>query len=172
MTESGETLIRTWVEVAVGKALTAHCSALKSCEKFVKSVDPFFIMCNIYSLLHRVPSIAFAERLKAKSNCMVLAVSNDDPATTHGATQVLLNLKKYTPAISPCGEVSLRTEVNGDQGFCEKFRQGVYSRTEEDAEHRLSCLLPLPQDWHAQKVNHLFSEICHQPAPGAVLLSG
>lgn len=152
--------------------MTAHCSALKSCEKYVKSVDPFFIMCNIYSLLHRVPSIAFAERLKAKSNCMVLAVSNDDPATTHGATQVLLNLKKYTPAISPCGEVSLRTEVNGDQGFCEKFRQGVYSRTEEDAEHRLSCLLPLPQDWHAQKVNHLFSEICHQPAPGAVLLSG
>ena len=100
-----------------------------------------------------MPAIAYAERMKAKSNCMVLAVSNDDPATTYGATNVMLNMKKYTPVISPCGEVGLRTPVNGDQGFCEKFRQGVYSRSEEDAEHRLNCLLPLPQDWHAQKVN-------------------
>ena len=99
--------------------------------------------------------------MKAKSNCMVLAVSNDDPATTHGATNVLLNMKKYTPVISPCGEVSLRTEVNGDQGFCERFRQAVYSRTEEDAEHRLSCLLPLPQDWHAQKVDTYPLKIDH-----------
>ena len=100
-----------------------------------------------------MPGIPYAEKMAEKSNCMVIAVSNDDPATVFGATSVLLNMLKYTPSISPCGQVRLRIPVNGDQGFCEKTRKGVNSRTElEDPEQRLSPLLPLPQEWHAAKV--------------------
>ena len=91
---------------------------------------------------------------------MVLAVSNHDPATVYGATNVLLNMLKYTAPISPCGNVRLRVPVNGDQGYCEKNRKGVDSRTEvEDPNQRLSPLLPLPQEWHAQKVSELTQEI-------------
>ena len=91
--------------------------------------------------------------MSEKSNSMVIAVSNDDPATVFGATNVLLNMVNYTSCISPCGQVRLRTIVNGDQGFCEKNRKAVNSRTElEDPKERLSPLLPLPQEWHAMKV--------------------
>ena len=101
----------------------------------------------------RVPKVPHAARMKEKSNCMVIDVSNDDCATVHGATNVLLNMLRYTPVVSPCGNVRLRTVVNGDQGFCEKNRKAVDSRTEvEDPSQRLSPLLPLPQEWHATKV--------------------
>ena len=100
-----------------------------------------------------MPRIPYAEKMAEKSDCMVIAVSNDDPATVFGATNVLLNMLDYTPSMTPDGQVRLRTLVNGDQGFCEKSRKAVYSRTEvEDPKQRLSPLLPLPQEWHALKV--------------------
>ena len=79
--------------------------------------------------------------MASKSNTMVIAVSNDDPATTKGATDVMLNLLRYVPETSPCGQVRQRTIVNGDQGFVSLCRKAVDSP-----------LLPLPQDWHACKV--------------------
>ena len=104
---------------------------------------------------HRVPRRAYQERMARKSNSMVLAVSDDDPATTFGAINVMLNLKKYVSRKTQCGSITLRTEVFGDQLFCERFRQGVHSRTDEDPDQRLSCFLPLAQDWHAQKVKSI-----------------
>ena len=101
----------------------------------------------------RVPGVPYAAKMKEKSNCMVLAVSNDDCATVYGSTNVLLNMLQYVAPISPCGNVRLRIPVNGDQGYCEKNRKAVDSRTElEDPSQRLSPLLPLAQEWHATKV--------------------
>ena len=47
----------------------------------------------------RVPRVPYAARMKEKSECMVLAVSNDDCANVHGATNVLLNMLRYTPTL-------------------------------------------------------------------------
>ena len=103
--------------------------------------------------IFRVPAIPYADKMASKSNTMVIAVSNDDPATTKGATDVMLNLLRYVPETSPCGQVRQRTIVNGDQGFVSLCRKAVDSRTEvSDPKERLSPLLPLPQDWHACKV--------------------
>ena len=93
-----------------------------------------------------MPEIAYAEKMAQKSNCFVLDVSDDDPATTHGCTSVMLNLLNYVPKISPCGEVGIKTEVFGDQGLVEKSRKATFSRTEEKAGQRLSSLVSLPSD--------------------------
>ena len=70
-----------------------------------------------------MPEIAYAEKMAQKSNCFVLDVSDDDPATTHGCTSVMLNLLNYVPRISPCGEVGIKTEVVGDLNSCSIFVQ-------------------------------------------------
>ena len=92
-----------------------------------------------------------------KSNCYVLDVSDDDPATTHGCTSVLLNLLNYVPKVSPCGEVGMKTGVFGDQGLVEKSRKATFIRTEEKAGQRLSSLVSLPSDWHAMKVQIIWN---------------
>lgn len=103
-----------------------------------------------------MPPIPYAAKMAEKSNTMVLAVSDDNPATTNGITNVLLNMLRYTPVTSPCGQVRQRTIVNGDQGFSALCHQAVDSRTEVgDPSQRLSPLLPLPQDWHAAKVSFI-----------------
>ena len=99
-----------------------------------------------------MPEIAYASKMAEKSECHVLDVSDDDPATTHGCTSVMLNLLRYVPTISPCGGVRKKTVVFGDQGLVEKARKAIFSRTEEKADQRLSPLVALPQDWHAMKV--------------------
>ena len=105
-----------------------------------------------------VPGIAYADRMAEKSKCFVLDVSDDDPATTHGCTSVMLNLLKYVPKLSPCGEVGMKTGVFGDQGLVEKSRKATFSRTEEKAGERLSSLVSLPSDWHAMKVLNISTE--------------
>ena len=128
-----------------------HCEAFKSCKGFIKYVLlPF--RTRLKNILCRVPQIAYAEKMAQQSNCFVLDVSDDDPATTHGCTSVMLNLLNYVPKISTCGEVGMKTEVFGDQGLVEKSRKATYSRTEEKAGQRLSSLVSLPSDWHAMKV--------------------
>ena len=99
-----------------------------------------------------MPAIAYADKMASKSNLMVLDVTNDDPSTSHGMSSVLHKLLKYTPSISPCGEVRKTTGVNGDQGFVSLARKEVACSTGEEAPGRLSSLLPMPQDWHACKV--------------------
>ena len=99
-----------------------------------------------------MPSLPYADKMKEKSNCHVLAVSNENPATTHGATNVCLHMLKYIPTITQCGEVRKKTCLHGDQGFCERCRQAIGTRCDEKATQRLSPLLSLPQDWHAQLV--------------------
>ena len=64
-------------------------------------------------LFHRIPDIAFADRMKEKSNGIVLAVDLQDPNTTHGMVEVLKNYNHYTPAISECGNVRKKMVVNG-----------------------------------------------------------
>lgn len=108
-----------------------------------------------FLLLHlciRVPCLPYADKMAEKSNCYVLDVCNQDPATTHGATNVCLQMLKYVPVITHCGEVRQKTCLHGDQGFCERCRKAISSRSDEKAEQRLSPLLCLPQDWHAQLV--------------------
>ena len=148
LTEAGAEIIIPWVELRVAKALTTHCSAFKSCEQFLKSV-----LCAVMSMhlfyLNRVPAFPYSEIMKTKSNSIVLAVSPDDPSSSFGATNVLLNMKKYVPEI---GEGKMRVAVNGDQAFCARCRQSVDCKTDEDAEQNLNCFLPLAQDFHAQKV--------------------
>ena len=90
--------------------------------------------------------------MRSKSNVMVLDVSDDDPSTTFGITNVMMNLLKYAPTVSPCGEVRKKCVVFGDQRLVEMARKAVSSRTEEKADQRLNCLVPQPQDFHAQKV--------------------
>ena len=83
---------------------------------------------------------------------MVLDVSDDDPSTTKGCTDVLLNLLHYTPVVSPCGEVRRKTAVFGDQGLVGLSRKCISSRSDEKAPERLNSLVPQPMDWHAKKV--------------------
>lgn len=144
----------------MSQALTTHCAAFKSCKRYIKSVPPSFTASN--SELCRVPAIAYAERMASKSTPMVLDVTDDDPATSHGMTSVLLKLLEYSPTITPCGEVRKTTGVNGDQGFVAISRKQVACRVgEEEASQRLSCLLPMPQDWHACKVQSEISNSTH-----------
>ena len=41
-----------------------------------------------------MPPIPYAAKMAEKSNTMVLAVSDDNPATTNGITNVLLNMSE------------------------------------------------------------------------------
>ena len=104
-------------------------------------------------MLCRVPDIAFAKNMAAKSNCMVLDVSDDDPSSTKGCTDVLLNLLRYSPVVSPCGEVRRKMGVFGDQGLVGLSRKCISSRSDEKAPERLNSLVPQPMDWHAKKVS-------------------
>lgn len=108
----------------------------------------YFSITNIF----RVPKIAFPDKMRGKSNCYTVDVSDNDPSTTNGCTNVLLDMLEYVPVICPCGEVRKKTAVFGDQGLCERCRKAVYSRTGEDANQRLNCLVAVPQDFHAMKV--------------------
>ena len=152
LTGAGEQIILSWVELRVGKALTTHCSAFKSCKKFLKYVLPDIMLCLCIPLtsIDRVPAFPFSEKMRLKSNSMVLAVSPDDPSTSFGATNVLTNLKKYVPE---GGEGKLRVAVNGDQAFVARCRQSVDCKSDEDSEQNLNCFLPLAQDFHAQMVS-------------------
>ena len=87
-----------------------------------------------------------------KSKCHVLSVSNDDPATNQGATNVCLRLLNYLPVTTHGGEVRKKICLHGDQGFCERFRKAICARTDETVSQRLSPLVALPQDWHAKLV--------------------
>ena len=95
----------------------------------------------------------YSEKMASKSTSFVLDVTNDDPSTSHGMTNVLLRLSEYTSPISSSGEVSKILPVNGDQGLVALARSQVACRSGEDAPQRLSCLLPHIMDWHACKVN-------------------
>ena len=99
----------------------------------------------------------YAEKMASKSTSFVLDVTNDDPSTSHGMTNVLLRLSEYTSPISSSGEVSKILPVNGDQGLVALARSQVACRSGEDAPQRLSCLLPHIMDWHARKVNLILS---------------
>ena len=99
----------------------------------------------------------YSEKMASKSTSFVLDVTNDDPSTSHGMTNVLLRLSEYTSPISSSGEVSKILPVNGDQGLVALARSQVACRSGEDAPQRLSCLLPHIMDWHACKVNLILS---------------
>ena len=107
-------------------------------------------MHSSFTSIDRVPAFPFSEKMRLKSNSMVLAVSPDDPSTSFGATNVLTNLKKYVPE---GGEGKLRVAVNGDQAFVARCRQSVDCKSDEDSEQNLNCFLPLAQDFHAQMVS-------------------
>ena len=107
-------------------------------------------MHSSFASIDRVPAFPFSEKMRLKSNSMVLAVSPDDPSTSFGATNVLTNLKKYVPE---GGEGKLRVAVNGDQAFVARCRQSVDCKSDEDSEQNLNCFLPLAQDFHAQMVS-------------------
>ena len=136
LSEAGQAKVEQWMEVVVAQILTDHCPPFRSCKKFIK-----------------IPPICFAERMASKSNTHILSVSNDDPSTTFGQTNVCLNMMKYVPAISESGEVRKNTEVYGDQGYVSLTRKCVASRAgEESSKERISALRAMPQDWHALKV--------------------
>ena len=69
--------------------------------------------------------------MATKSKVHVLDVSSEDPASTHGATSVCLDLMRYVPTISEDGEKRKRMMVGGDQGVCERFRKAILGRAEE-----------------------------------------
>ena len=90
--------------------------------------------------------------MATKSKVHVLDVSSEDPASTHGATSVCLDLMRYVPTISEDGEKRKRMMVGGDQGVCEMFRKAILGRAEEKKDQSLSALVCQPMDFHAQKV--------------------
>ena len=90
--------------------------------------------------------------MATKSKVHVLDVSSEDPASTHGATSVCLDLMRYVPTISEDGEKRKRMMVGGDQGVCERFRKAILGRAEEKKDQSLSALVCQPMDFHAQKV--------------------
>ena len=90
--------------------------------------------------------------MASKSESFVLDVSDDDPSTTHGCTQVLLSHLNVAPRISPCREIGKKMVVFCDQGLAEKIRTATHSRTHERVGQRLSCYVAQASEFHALKV--------------------
>ena len=111
--------------------------------------------------------------MRSKSEVQVLSVDLQDPNTTRGVVEVCKNLLEYTSVVSECGNVRRKKIVNGkqfkhsqflfaivttgDQGFVEKVQGAIFSRTgESDPKERLSPFIPLPQEFHTEKVGFKF----------------
>ena len=53
--------------------------------------------------------------MREVSSGLVLSVENQDPNTTHGVTEVMKNLLKYTPILSSDGHIRQKTNLNGNE---------------------------------------------------------
>ena len=61
----------------------------------------------------RIQPIPYAQKMKAKSNCKVLSVINEDPSTTVGMTNVTKSFLPYIPVTSKCGNIRAKTAIQG-----------------------------------------------------------
>ena len=66
-----------------------------------------------FSVIFRIPSIAYAQKMREKSVGMVLSVDLQDPSTTRGVTEVMKGYLNVVPIVSPCGNVRKKTVIHG-----------------------------------------------------------
>ena len=143
-----------WSPTALpSKPARAMLSKIEQLIKFygLRTIPICYFSTNLI-LSERVPAFPFSSAMATKSKVHVLDVSSEDPASTHGATSVCLDLMRYVPTISEDGEKRKRMMVGGDQGVCERFRKAILGRAEEKKDQSLSALVCQPMDFHAQKV--------------------